>query len=251
MTEPRPVLPAEAADPRPVSQPLHRQLQALLMARIEAGEWSPGTYLPSETRLAADYGVSVGTLRKALLELAAQGVVLRRQGKGTVVASHDSDAVLFRFFNLRRADGSRLRPESRVLRRRTRAATAEEAALLGLTPPARVIEITRVREADGTPIIAERIALDAARFGSLARQPASLPNTLYQLYQTDFGVTVHQAEEWLRAIPAPAEAAAALGLAAGAPVMEIRRIARDYAGSAVELRVSLVATAANPYVATL
>ena len=244
MTEP-------PADLRPTAQPLHRQLQALLMARIESGEWSPGTYLPSETRLATDYGVSVGTLRKALLDLAAQGVVLRRQGKGTVVASHDSDAVLFRFFNLRRADGSRLHPESRVLRRRTRNATAQEVALLGLTAPARVVEITRIREADGTPIIVERIALDAARFGALSRTPASLPNTLYQLYQTDFGVTVHQAEEWLRAIPAPPEATAALGLPEGAPVMEIRRLARDYAGAPVELRVSLVATEAHPYVAAL
>src|SRR6056297_1884889 len=115
------------AQQRPVAQPLHRQLRDLMLARIESGEWSPGTFLPSETRLAEEYGVAVGTLRKALLDMAAEGLVLRRQGKGTVVSSHDSDAVLFRFFNLRRADGTTFHPESRVLNRARRAATHAEA----------------------------------------------------------------------------------------------------------------------------
>ena len=227
---------------RPIALPLHRQLRDLLIARIDSGEWSPGTYLPSETRLAEEYGVSVGTLRKALLDLAQEGVVARRQGKGTVVTSHDSDAVLFRFFNLRRPDGSTLQPESRVLARRRRRATAAEAEALGLAAGAVVIAIERVREADGVPIIHEMITLDAARFAGLEREPELLPNTLYQLYQARFGATVHRAHERLTAEAVPAARAHELGLAAGDPVLKIARVALDFSGKPLEYRLSWVST---------
>lgn len=228
---------------RPVAQPLHRQLRDLMMTRIEAGEWSPGTYLPPETKLAEEYGVAVGTLRKALLDLASEGVVVRRQGKGTVVASHDSDAVLFRFFNLRRADGSTLRPESRVLSRGRRAASADEAAALGLPAGADVLCITRVREGDGVPILYEHILLNAARFGALEHSPEILPNTLYQLYQTDYAATVHRAREELTVAQANGPCAQELGLPEGAPVLFVRRVALDYSEQPVELRLSWVTTA--------
>ncbi|MCC5955638.1 MAG: GntR family transcriptional regulator [Natronohydrobacter sp.] len=228
---------------RPVAQPLHRQLRDLMMARIEAGEWSPGTYLPPETRLAEEYGVAVGTLRKALLDLASEGVVVRRQGKGTVVASHDSDAVLFRFFNLRRADGSTLRPESRVLARERRKARADEAQALGVKAGTEVLCITRVREGDGVPILYEHILLDAARFGALEHLPEVLPNTLYQLYQTEYAATVHRAREEITVDFATPDCARELGLPSGAPLLHIRRVALDYSDAPIELRLSWVSTA--------
>lgn len=234
---------------RPIALPLHRQLRDLLIARIDSGEWSPGTYLPSETRLAEEYGVAVGTLRKALLDLAQEGIVARRQGKGTVVTSHDSDAVLFRFFNLRRPDGSTLRPESRVLARRRRRATAAECTALDLPAGASVIAIERVREADGVPIIHEVIALDATRFAGLERQPELLPNTLYQLYQVLFGATVHRAHERLTAEAVPAARAAELALAAGDPILKITRVAVDFSGKPLEYRVSWVNTRGLHYAA--
>lgn len=232
---------------RPVAQPLHRQLRDLMMTRIRSGEWSPGTYLPSETRLADDYGVAVGTLRKALLDLVAEGVVQRRQGKGTVVASHDSDETLFRFFNLRRADGTLVRPESRVLFRARRPCAPGEAAALNLRAGADVIAITRVRDGDGQPIVYEWIALDAARFGGLETTPDPLPNTLYQLYQSRFGATVHRAQEALTADRATGRCAEELGLAPGTPVLRIRRVAMDYGRGPLELRISWVNTAALQY----
>ncbi len=227
---------------RPVPQPLHRQLRDLMMARIEAGEWPPGTYLPPETRLADDYGVAVGTLRKALLDLASEGVVQRRQGKGTVVTTHDSDAVLFRFFNLRRADGSTLRPESRVLSRKREVSAPVDSQALGLSEGADIIRITRVREGDGEPILYEHILLDAARFGTLETQPEILPNTLYQLYQMEFGATVHRAREALIATSAHSDCARELGVTPGTPLLHIRRIALDYSGAPIELRLSWVNT---------
>lgn len=236
---------------RPIALPLHRQLRDLMVARIDSGEWSPGTYLPSETRLADEYGVAVGTLRKALLDLAAEGVVQRRQGKGTVVASHDSDQVLFRFFNMRRADGSMLRPESRVLERFRRPAEADEAAALGLVAGDAALCITRVRDGDGMPFVFEHIVLDAARFGALEAAPDPLPNTLYQLYQSQFGATVHRASEAVTAAAASGACAGELGVRAGAPLLLIRRIAYDFNGSPIELRTSWVNTEALHYRAEL
>ena len=236
---------------RPVAQPLHRQLRDLMMARIDAGDWGPGTYLPPETRLADEYGVAVGTLRKALLDMAAEGVVVRRQGKGTVVASHDSDAVLFRFFNLRRRDGTTLRPESRVLSRIQRTASPAEAEALALPPAAPVICITRVREGDGTPIIYEHIVLSAERFGRLLTAPEVLPNTLYQLYQTDFAATVHRAREQISVGLADATCAAELDVGIGAGLLHIRRVALDYTDAPIELRVSWVNTAQVVYEAVV
>ena len=239
------------ANERPIAQPLHRQLRDLMLARIERGEWSPGTYLPPETRLAEEYGVAVGTLRKALLDLAAEGIVARRQGKGTVVTSHDSDAVLFRFFNLRRRDGTTLHPESRVLSRVQRAATQTEAQALGLSEGAQVICITRVRDGDGTPILYEHIILAAARFGRLLTAPEILPNTLYQLYQTEFGATVHRAREQLTIEAAEPACAVQLDVASGDSLLHIRRIALDYNDAPIELRLSWVNTSLVVYEATV
>ena len=236
---------------RPTALPLHRQLRELMIARIASGEWSPGTYLPSEARLAEEYGVAVGTLRKALLDLAGEGVVQRRQGKGTVVTSHDSDQALFRFFNLRGPDGAPLRPESRVLARTREAAAQDVATALGLEHGAEVICIARVRDVGGTPVVYERIRLDAARFAALETAPDPLPNTLYQLYQTQFAATVHRACEAVTADAASGRCAAELALAPGTPVLRIRRIARDYAGAPIELRLSWVSTAALHYAVSL
>lgn len=232
---------------RPVSQPLHQQLRDLMLARIESGEWSPGTFLPSETRLAEEYGVAVGTLRKALLDMAAEGLVQRRQGKGTVVSSHDSDAVLFRFFNLRRADGTTFHPESRVLDRARRVAAPAEAMALDLPKDAEIICITRMRDGDGVPLIFEQVVLDASRFGNLLTTPDPLPNTLYQLYQTEFGASVYRAVEQVTACAADPDCARGLGLAAGTPILRVHRVAVDYNGTPLELRVSYINTNAVHY----
>jgi len=105
-----------------------------------------------------------------------------------------------------------------------------------------VIRIIRVREGDGEPILYEHILLDAARFGSLEIRPEILPNTLYQLYQTEYGATVHRAQEQLRAIGADAITARELGVAPGTPLLEITRVALDYNASPIELRKSWIRT---------
>ncbi len=232
----------------PTFRPLYQQIKEALLKRLAAGEWAPGTFLPSETALAQEYGVSQGTLRKALDELTAEKIVVRYQGKGTAVAMHDADRSLFQFFHLVSNSGEHQLPASRVLAAGEGKATDEEAEALGLAPGTPVIRIERVRVLDGRPVMNERLTLPAARFaGLLVIAPEQLPNTLYNLYQRRFGITVSRAIEKLAAIAADAVDAARLELAPGTPLLEIRRVALDLEQRPVELRVSHCHTVQHHY----
>lgn len=235
----------------PTFQPLYKQIKDLLLERIASGEWPPGTFIPSEAALAASYNVSVGTLRKALDELVSDNVVVRRQGKGTAVATHDADRALFRFFNVVRRDGERSLPVSRVLSRRRRTATAAERDALELAYGAEVIHIRRVRELAGSPTLLEDIVLDADTFAALESQPEVLPNTLYQLYQHQYGATVAHADEQLVAVTAGEQDAAHLGVELGDPLIEIRRVASNYQNAPIELRISRLTTKEYCYASRL
>ncbi len=221
------------------SGPLYSQVKNLIIKQIVEGVWNPGDLLPSETRLGQDYGVSQGTVRKALDELAAENLVIRHQGKGTFVAAHTPDRALFHFFHIISNSGVRQMPSSRekgMLRRR---ALREETTKLSLPAAARVIQIDRVRHLDGKPVIAESIVVPAKIFPDLDKLPLEeLPNNLYQLYEDRYYVTINRAVEHLRAVAASAQDAAWLGVKKGAPLQEIERVAHNLSGVPVELRIS-------------
>jgi GntR family transcriptional regulator len=94
------------ADPAPSFSPLYQQIKALLMRSLQAGEWKPGDMIPSEMDLAARFKVSQGTVRKAIDELAAENHLVRRQGKGTFVATHAEEQTQYRFLRLMPDDGA-------------------------------------------------------------------------------------------------------------------------------------------------
>lgn len=222
-------------------KPLYRQVRGLLVDRMIKRVWRPGESLPSEMQLAAELGVSQGTVRKALDDLVAQNLLVRRQGRGTFVNEHDQQRSLFRFFKLVSDSGEHRLPTSRLLSIKSGPASPDEAAALGLRRGNRVVRIVRVRFLDERPTIFECISVPAALFPDLGRgQP--LPNTLYALYAERFGVMVAAAREQLRAVAAGAAAARHLGLRAGVPLLEIRRVAIALDGRPVELRVSLCET---------
>jgi len=231
------------------AKPLYVQVQRALSERIHSGVWEPGRPLPNEFQLAAEFGVSQGTVRKALDALAAEHLVERHQGRGTFVARHTSDTVHFRFFQLY-DPGGRIHPESRDVQVAVATADADERAALALEPKGRVIRITRTRTHADRPIIDERISISHARFAALLDQD-TIPNTLYDLYQTEFGVTVARVEESLRAGAAEPDTAAKLECDVGAAILIIERIAFDYSGQPVELRVSHCLTDTVHYHTTL
>lgn len=228
-------------------KPLYSRTRDKLLQRLVSGEWPPGTLLPSETALAAEYGVSQGTLRKALDELAAEHLVVRQQGRGTVVARHDSERALFQFFHIHGNDGRRQLPDSRVLGVEPATADREEAMALELEARARVLRIERVRYLDGQPAMVETLSLPWTLFPGLGEGEDPLPNALYALYQRRYGITVARASEQLRAVAADSRDAEHLGIDPGTPLLEIRRVARDLQDRAVELRRSRLDTRQHYY----
>jgi GntR family transcriptional regulator len=233
----------------PGFKPLYQQVKDLLIGRLIGGYWKPGDLLPSEMQLAEELGVSQGTVRKALDEMTAGNLLVRRQGRGTYVAEHDQEHALFHFFKLTDREGRPLVPESRVLRLARGAAKSAEAQRLSLAPGDEVIRIARVRSLAGRPAIFERIVLPAAVFPGLDER--ALPNTLYTLYAHDYGITIGRAEERLSAVAAGAEAARHLGLDRTAPLLAIDRTARALDHRPVEWRLSLCDTRDQVYSVTL
>ncbi len=230
----------------PRAQPLYAQVKALMMQRLIAGQWRPGEMLPSEFQLADLFGVSQGTVRKALDELAGENVVVRRQGRGTFVAEHDDHRALFHFFHLVGPDGERRLPESRLISVRKGLAGRLEAGRLAIGRGVPVIRIRRIRLLDDRPAIAETIAVPQKLFPDLA-DIREVPNTLYDLYERRYGVTIARAVERLAAVAADERDAKMLETAPGAPLLEIDRTALALDGAPVEWRVSRCLTATHHY----
>jgi len=236
----------------PDFRPLYAQVKELLIARLVRGEWRPGEVLPSEFSLAATFGVSQGTVRKALDEMAAQNLVVRRQGRGTFVAQHSQPQALFHFFHIRDEGGTKELPTGLVLELRGDRADRAQTTCLKLPARARVWEMRRVRVLRGKPVILERITLPAALFAGLTLPIGSeFPDELYILYQEKFGVTVARAEEKLRAVAADSLDAKALGVAKGTPLLEIDRVALSLDGTPVEWRLSRCNTARHHYLSEI
>jgi GntR family transcriptional regulator len=220
--------------------PLFERLRDALARRLRAGEWAPGEALPAELALAEEYGVSLGTIRRAIGSLVESGALERRQGSGTFVRTGDFSSTLFRFFRLQGPDGAPIRPEGRLLSRKVKRADATIAAALALRPGDEIISMTRLRLSGGEPLLAEDIALPLEHFRPFLDIPAAdLGPLLYPVYARTCGRVIARAEETITFVRCPAVEARLLSLKAGDPVVAIERIARDFDGVACEWRRSL------------
>ena len=232
----------------PPDRPLYEEVRAHLTEGIAEGRWKAGEAIPSEGELAAHFGVAIGTIRKAVDNLVAQGALVRRQGKGTFVTAHDGRRLMFHFFHIVGADGSRAYPEVRTVSFERGRAGAAEATALAVPRDERVIRIRNVLSLDGHPVVVDDLTLPAALFPGLTERIfAARDNTIYHLFQSRYGINVLRTDERLRAVLAAGAPASLLGVAAGSPLLEIRRVALTFRDRPVELRVSLVNTAAHVY----
>jgi GntR family transcriptional regulator len=233
----------------PTFSPLYRQIKGLLMASLEAGEWRPGEAIPSEIELAARYKVSQGTVRKAIDELAKEHHLVRRQGKGTFVATHSEERTQFRFLRLAALDGQpEDYPVGRLIECRRARATAEVAKLLEMKTGDGVVVIRRVLSFGGQPVVFDDIALPAAIFRGLdASKFNEYRGSLYNLFETEFGTRMIRAEERIRAVAADATAAALLEVKEGAPLLCVDRVAYTYGDKPVEFRRGLYRTERHYY----
>jgi GntR family transcriptional regulator len=233
----------------PAREPLYAQVQALLEHGLERAEWKPGEAIPSELDLAARFGVSQGTVRKAIEALAAANRVVRRQGKGTFVATHTEErSSNFRFLRIRRDDGEYEYPASRLVELKRARAGADAARALELRSGEGVYLLRRVLEYGGRPVILDEITLPAARFRGLTRaRYDAFRGSMYGFFEAEFGVHMLRAVERLRAVSADRATAALLRVAAGAPLLAVDRVTYTWGERPVELRRELASTARHHY----
>ena len=248
-----PPTPALAAVPAgPAFSPLYQQIKALLVQGLQAGEWLPGQAIPSEVELAARFRVSQGTVRKAIDEMATENMLVRRQGKGTFVASHAEHATQFRFLRLVGDDGNAPQLQRRLLECRRMRAPAEVSRLLALTPGEAAVQVRRLLLArDGAalrPVVLDDLWLPGTLFkGLTAERLQAWRGPMYRLFEAEFSVHMIRAEEKLRAVTANAADAALLAASEHAPLLSVERLAYTYGDRPVELRRGLYHTEAYHY----
>lgn len=185
-----------APAPSPTFSPLYQQIKALITQSLETGEWKPGEIIPSEVELAARYKVSQGTVRKAIDELAAENLVVRRQGKGTFVATHNEDRAQFRFLRLLADDGAEHAHVSRLLECRRMRAPAEIARQLDLKPADPVVQVRRLLAFENEATVLDEIWLPGAMFRGLTFERLSeYKGPLYAMFETEFGTRMIRASE--------------------------------------------------------
>jgi GntR family transcriptional regulator len=233
----------------PAFSPLYQQIKNLILQSLETGEWKPGEAIPSEMDLAARFRVSQGTVRKAIDELAAENLVVRRQGKGTFVATHTEQHVRYRFLKLVPDSGEREGPAQRtILECRRHRASAEVARALALRTADAVVQVRRVLSFGGVPTILEDLWLPGNAFkGLTAEQLAAHQGPTYALFELEFGVRMVRAEEKIRAVSADAPQAALLACEPGAPLLSVERLSYTYNDVPMELRRGLYRTDTHHY----
>jgi GntR family transcriptional regulator len=242
---------ADAALPAPAFSPLYQQIKGLILQSLQQGEWKPGETIPSEFDLAARFRVSQGTVRKAVDELAADHLLVRRQGRGTFVATHAEQQVEYRFLRLQPDCGTQSSegPAQRdVIECRRQRASAEVARALGLRTGDAVLQAGRVLRFAGVPTILEDLWLPAGPFrGLTAERLSEHHGSMYALFEAEFGVRMVRAEEKLRAVLPDEAQAALLGVTSATPLLSVERVAYTYNDVPMEFRRGLYRTDTHHY----
>ncbi|MDR0479841.1 MAG: GntR family transcriptional regulator [Burkholderiaceae bacterium] len=235
----------------PAFSPLYQQIKALILGSLQQGEWKPGEMIPSEFELAARYKVSQGTVRKAVDELAADNLLVRRQGRGTFVATHAEQHVRYRFLRLQPDNGTMIGEgpaERDFIGCKRQRASAEVARALALRTGDPVLQARRLLRFSDVPVILEDIWLPAGPFkGLTAERLAQYRGPMYALFESEFGVRMVRADEKIRAVLPDTGQAKLLAVTSAAPLLSVERIAYTYHDAPMELRRGLYRTDGHYY----
>jgi GntR family transcriptional regulator len=236
----------------PSFSPLYQQIKVLLVRSLQAGEWQPGQAIASEQDLALRFKVSQGTVRKAIDELAAENLVVRRQGRGTFVATHAEAGTQYRFLRLTADQPAATGLQRRLLDCRSMRPGADVAALLELAAGETVLQVRRLLLAGDAspprPVVLDELWLPGGAFKGLsAERLQAWQGPMYRLFEAEFSVRMIRAEEKIRAVAAGPEDAALLEVAIGTPLLSVERLSYTYGDRPVELRRGLYHTAAHHY----
>jgi GntR family transcriptional regulator len=229
--------------------PLYRQIKNLILQALEGGEWRPGDVIPSEMELAVRFNVSQGTVRKAIDEMAADNLLIRRQGKGTFVASHNDPRAFFRFLRLAALNGEIGQSRSVPLECWRAKAGQEASRVLGLKLADPIIIVRRLLEFGDKPVVLDEIYLPGETFPGLTLDVLKdWQGSIYSLFESHFGVRMVRAEERLRAVAADRNSAELLRVAEGSPLLSVERTSYSYGDRPVEWRRGLYSTSEHCYV---
>ena len=244
-----------SVQPTPAFSPLYQQIKVLILKSLQAGEWKPSAAIPSEIELAGRFKVSQGTVRKAIDELASENLLVRRQGKGTFVATHAERQIQYRFLKLipDNGDPSSEGPAQRHIIdcKRTRA-SAEVAKALTIHSGDAVLQVRRVLAFMSVPTILEDLWLPATPFkGLTAERLRDYNGPMYALFETEFDVRMVRAEEKIRAVLPDSEQCELLKTDTKTPLLSVERIAYTYNDVPMEMRRGLYLTNKHYYRNTL
>ncbi len=229
--------------PAPTFSPLYRQIRDFMLRSLESGEWRPGQAIPSESRLATRFGVSQGTVRKAIDEMVDEHLLVRRQGKGTFVASHDDPRSFFRFLRIKANDGELPRLASIPLECGRAKAGISVARTLGIEVGAAIMIVRRLLRLGDEPAVFDEIYLPGVLFSDLTLDILKeTESSLYSLFENRYGVRMIRAEERLSAVAADRVSAEHLAVAEGSPLLLVERVAFSYGERPTEWRRGFYST---------
>ena len=226
----------------PTFSPLYRQIKDLILRNLESGEWGPGDPIPSESDLASRFGVSQGTVRKAIDEMAAENLLVRQQGKGTFVATHKDPGSFFRFLRLLPNQGELPISQSIPLECCRAQVCAHVARVLPMETEEPITILRRLLKLGDEPVVFDEIYLSSELFPDLSLEVLRSGESLYSLFETRYGVRMIRADERLRAVSADRVSAEWLQVAEGSPLLLVERVTFTYGHKPVEWRRGFYST---------
>ncbi len=224
-------------------EPLYVEVKKKITQSLIQGEWGPGEAIPSEIELANIYDVSQGTVRKAIDDLSAESILVRRQGKGTYVATHNEENIQLRFLRLTSQFGLNEKLDNQLISFSKEKATNKLAKILNINPSSTIISVTRILTFNENPLILDVIKIPAQSFRGLTAEMIVENNgSMYRMYETDFGVRMLRADEKILAITANSETASHLKVQENHPLLSVERISYTYKNKPLEWRLGLCVT---------
>ena len=223
--------------------PLYEEVKKKITQSLIQGEWVPGEAIPSEIELANIYDVSQGTVRKAIDDLSAESILVRRQGKGTYVATHNEENIQLRFLRLTSNFGLKEKLDNQLISFSKEKATNKLAKILNINPASTIISLTRILTFNEKPLILDVIKIPAQSFrGLTAEMVVEKKGSMYRMYETDFGVRMLRADEKIKAISANSKSSSLLNIKENSPLLSVERLSYTYDNKPLEWRLGLCIT---------
>jgi GntR family transcriptional regulator len=225
--------------------PVYFKLQEILTKKIESGHWKPGESIPSERILSNEHGVSVGTVKKAIMNLVHRGYLYRIQGKGTFVGGTTLRRESLRYYRMMRDFGD-VEDSLRIHFSGISLVESSDTAAthLNVAHHEPLFKLRRIFYSAERPVIWSMSFLPKCLFSDLDAQPASLfeCGTLYETLEKQYGLPCVYNHELFGVQRADDELTENLSVPAGTPLLSIEMISYTYKNTPYEYRISYCIT---------